>query len=272
MSHSPSTANQLTISQSTVFDSLAHETTHQTVVSLISASSQISTRVSPTDAHLFLISHLLAFKHHLLAFDIESASADVSVDFAAPLWAISASIFSPAKLMRAVSQGFVPKIVTEALDARGEVDSKLRDAIGEVVNAWTERMTAPIQGVSNGKATQGRVTTEKEGPKTDASRAAQVRETIEREVPLVRRKMDEYIHDRRTRDMLLRAVLEEVMVKYAGWMEKQGLTSPIGPGRRAKGKGREDGVWEEDSFGEWAVGAFGLDDVLDEEDEDRGFD
>jgi hypothetical protein len=191
------------------------------------------------------------------------------VDFAAPFWAISASIFSPAKLMQAVSQGFLPKIVTEALDARGEVDAKLRDVIREVVTSWAGRIAAPLSSEVNGK-TRGRGSTDKDG--SNASRAAQVRETVEREVPLVRRKMDEYIHDRRTRDMLLRAVLEEVMVQYAAWLEKQGLVAGVGPGKRAKGKGREDGVWEEEAFGEWAVGAFGLDEAVDDDDEDRGFD
>jgi hypothetical protein len=174
--------------------------------------------------------------------------------------------------MQAVSQGFLPKIVTEALDARGEVDSKLRDVIGEVVTSWAGRMAAPLTGEVNGKA-RGRGAADKDGSNTNAAKAAQVRETVEREVPLVRRKMDEYIHDRRTREMLLRAVLEEVMVKYGAWMEKQGLVTGAGPGKRAKGKGREDGVWEEEAFGEWAVVAFGLDEAVeDEEDEDRGFD
>jgi hypothetical protein len=172
--------------------------------------------------------------------------------------------------MQAVSQGFLPKVVTEALDARGEVDAKLRDVIGEVVTSWAGRMAAPLNGEVNGKS-RGRGSTEKDG--SNAARAAHVRETVEREVPLVRRKMDEYIHDRRTRDMLLRAVLEEVMVQYGAWLEKQGLVAGAGPGKRAKGKGREDGVWEEEAFAEWAVGAFGLDEAVDDDDEeDRGFD
>src|SRR6202030_1356076 len=61
----------LTTSQSSVFDDLAHRIVHSTTVSLVSASTLISTRASPTDAALFLIKHLLLLKQQIVAFDIE---------------------------------------------------------------------------------------------------------------------------------------------------------------------------------------------------------
>jgi hypothetical protein len=250
--------------QSTVFDSLAHEIVHQTILSLNNATSQIATRVSPTDANLFLLSHLLAFKHHILAFDIEFAAPDVRVDFTAPLWDLRAGFLSPSKLISALGGGLVPRVITDMKDARIEVDERLRVIIGELVSSWSGRMTGAITitGATNGVESQGRGRqpggTRKSSMSVtaddDADKALSVRQAVERDIPLVRRKMDEYIHDRRTRDMLLRAVLEDVLVKYAAWLESRGLG-----GRSRKGKGREDTVWEEDAFREWALSAFGLD-------------
>jgi conserved oligomeric Golgi complex subunit 3 len=165
----------------------------------------------------------------------------------------------------------VPRVVTDMKDARIELDERLRGVIGDLVSSWSGRMTGAIApGAAGSRAANGDDSPTVRGrPQTvtrkssatggqagddDAGTALRVRQAVEREVPLVRRKMDEYIHDRRTRDMLLRAVLEDVLVKYAAWLESRGL----GGGRSRKGKGREDTVWEEDAFREWALGAFGL--------------
>jgi hypothetical protein len=157
-------------------------------------------------------------------------------------------------------------------DARTEVDERLRSVIGDLVSGWSGRMTSALllpPGTSNGEAQPPirgrnpapRKTSTFGSQNDDAAIALRVREAIEREVPLVRRKVDEYIHDRRTRDMLLRAVLEDVLIKYASWLEARGLATQTGKtGSRAKGKGREDSVWEEEAFGEWAFGTFGLND------------
>lgn len=158
------------------------------------------------------------------------------------------------------------------VDARTEVDERLRVVIGELVSTWSTRMSDPLDpSNTNGAApARGRKTSTTPAPSDDSSRALAVREAIERDVPLIRHKMDEYIHDRRTRDMLLRAVLEDVLVKYAAWLEARGLAGPVSKASKGKGKGREDAVWEEEVFGTWAVEAFGLDDVEDGEDDGMG--
>jgi hypothetical protein len=241
---------------------------HHTVVSLNAAATQISTRVSPTDANLFLLSHLLALKHRILAFDIEYAATDVRVDFGgADLRdAAGGSFFSPARLVRAaLGGGLVPRVVTDMRDARVDVDDRLRAVIGALVTEWAARMTEPVRATGGGGGEDGRGRTEARGDANGglaaaAAAARRVRETVEREAPLVRRKVDEYVHDRRTRDMLLRAVLEEVLRRYAAFLERIGLGAG-GRGQRGRGKGREDEVWEEDVFGDWASAVFGLEGV-----------
>jgi conserved oligomeric Golgi complex subunit 3 len=210
-------------------------------------------------------------KHHILAFDIEFAESDVRVDFTSSLWDIRDGLLNPAKLVRALGGGFVPRVITDMKDARTEVDERLRVVIGDLVSGWSARVIAPISDAltkSNGEEKRGRTDSRKGSTsRDDATAALRVREAVQRDVPLIRRKLDEYIHDSRTRDMLLRAVLEDVLIKYAAWLEKRGLGSPGVSKGKAKGKGREDGVWEEDVFGEWAVGAFGLGDVGEDEED-----
>lgn len=227
--------------------------------------------MSPTDANLFLLSNLLALKQHILAFDIEYAPTDVHLDLGAPLRDLRAGLFNPVKLIRALGSGLVPRVVTDMTDARDEVDARLRGVIKDLVTGWASRMTAALnyfpdrQDEPRGR----RASKVQQSRSSDAAAAARVRDDILRELPLVRKKIEEYIHDHRTRDMLLRAVLQEVLVRYAGWIEYLGYATGSEPGRIPKGKGREDGVWEGDVFGEWAVGVFGVGEVVENDGEEE---
>jgi conserved oligomeric Golgi complex subunit 3 len=206
----------------------------------------------------------------------------VRVDFlGAPLTdlrdAAGFHLLNPARLVRAALGGaLVPRVVTDMRDARVDVDDRLRAVIGALVAEWGARMTAPARDAAvppalpvpagDGEDGRGRPEARGGGGGGDAEAAAvagrRVREAVEREAPLVRRKVDEYVHDRRTRDMLLRAVLEDVLRRYAEFLGRIGFGS--GGGRRkgrGKGKGREDEVWEEDVFGEWAGKVLGLEGV-----------
>jgi hypothetical protein len=208
-------------------------------------------------------------KHQILVFDIEFAAPDVRVDFTSSLWDLRDGLFNLTKLMRALGGGLIPRVVTDMKDARTEVDERLRTVIGELVAGWSKRMTEPILSSTNIPKVNG---DQKRGgqksrngsvgspPTTeDAAAALKVREAMQRNVPLIRKKLDEYIPDVRTKDMLLRAVWEDVMSKYATWLDDHGFGSAGPYPGKAKGKGREDGVWEEHVFAEWAIGVFGLD-------------
>ena len=66
-----------------MFDDIAHRIVHGTTVSLTQASVLLTKSTSPTDAALFLISHLLLLKQQIVAFDIEfvTPETDVHYDF-----------------------------------------------------------------------------------------------------------------------------------------------------------------------------------------------
>jgi len=54
-------------------------------------------------------------------------------------------LFNPANLMRLVGGGLVPTVVHNMLDAKSELDGRLRTVINEFVSAFAMRMTASIE-------------------------------------------------------------------------------------------------------------------------------
>ena len=96
----------------------------------------------------------------------------------------------------------------------------------------------------------------KGGKPFDANTATiELRKSIDNDVPFLRRKLEEYIADPRTKETLVAAVMDNVVDAYEEWYEDGKLGMGKGGGGR-KGKGREDEVWGPDAFGEWAAGVF----------------
>ncbi|KAI4132458.1 MAG: hypothetical protein LQ338_000678 [Usnochroma carphineum] len=258
---------------STVFDDLAHQIVHQTTLSLHHASALIAARSSPADGHLFLIKHLLFLKQQIVAFDIEYVSPDISFDFSglsATFYELRdrGGFFDPRNLWRSFSGGrLLPKVVENMLDAKVELDGRLRQVITEFTTAFADRILRPVS--------------EDEAKKKgfDAIGAVErVKGLAEEEVGVLRGKLEEYLDDGRTRETLVGAVQDLVVQGYEGFYERlmRGLGVDGGGGRRGsrKGKGREDEVWDVDMFEEWAGGVFRVGKVLGREngdgDEDAG--
>ena len=140
----------------------------------------------------------------------------------------------------------MPKVVTNMLDAKAELDGRLRTIINEFVDAFAVRMTSALQPAK---------------PAKDATTVtSMVRKTIEKDVPFLRKKLAEYIPDARTKETLVAAVMEKVVDRYEDWYEEvnkdEGARGGGGGGGGRKGKGREDEVWGPGAFGEWCAGVF----------------
>lgn len=238
--------------QSSVFDDLAHRIVHSTTLSLTQASSMLSKSTSPTDAALFLISHLLLLKQQIVAFDIEFVTPETEVHYnfsnlTNTFWELRSrgGLFNPRSLVGLL----IPKVVENMLDAKAEVDARLRQAINGFTGQFVARMTAPIDTKNSKKV-----------PVNEApARTAKIRQNIEQEISFLRSKLEEYITDHRTREMLVAAVMESVTQTYEDWFDTSympSLSSTNGSGRSAKGKGREDGVWDPNVFGDWCTSVF----------------
>lgn len=233
-----------------MFDDLAHRIVHSTTVSLTQASTLLAKSTSPTDAALFLVSHLLLLKQQIVAFDIEFVTPETEVHYnfssvTNTFWELRSrgALFNPRNLVGLL----IPKVVENMLDAKAEVDARLRQAINDFTGQFVTRMTAPIDTKNNKKV-----------PLNEApARTSKIRQNIEHETPFLRSKLEEYITDARTREMLVAAVMESVTQTYEDWFDTSYSPSLNGTSSRStKGKGREDGVWDPDVFNEWCANVF----------------
>ncbi|KAJ5211688.1 uncharacterized protein N7498_003334 [Penicillium cinerascens] len=236
---------------STVFDDLAHQVVHQTTLSLTNACTLISGKSTAADGQLFLMSHLLILKQQIVAFDIEYVAPDVSLDFSGvtnTFWELRerGGLFNPRNLMRLVGHGLMPRVVENMLDAKVELDGRLRTVINDFINAFAARMTAslPTKFVDTRNLHRGELV----HPSCH---------TIEKEVPILRKILNEYIDDTRMKETLVGAVQDRTIQIYEDFFEKY-TSSEKGKGHAIskKGKGRDDAIWDVETFAEWCEGVF----------------
>lgn len=214
------------------------------------------------------MSHLLILKQQIVAFDIEYVAPEVSFDFSGvsnTFWELRerGGLFNPRNLMRLVGHGLLPRVVENMLDAKVELDGRLRTVINDFINAFAARMTAslPTKFIDTRNLQRGELI----HPSCH---------TIEKEVPALRKILNEYIDDTRMKETLVGAVQDRTIQIYEDFFEK--YTSSEGSKGHAvskKGKGRDDAVWDIDTFAEWCEGVFrvgvaGLQSERVEEDDD----
>ena len=230
---------------------MAHNIVHQTTISLYNASNLIAGKSTPADGQLFLMSHLLILKQQIVAFDIEYVAPDVSLDFSgvtSTFWELRerGGLFNPRNLMRLVGHGLLPRVVENMLDAKVELDGRLRTVINDFINAFAARMTAslPAKFVDTRNLQRGELI----HPSC---------RTIEKEVPVLRKILNEYIDDTRMKETLVGAVQDRTIQIYEDFFEKYTSSeSSKGHAVSKKGKGRDDAVWDVETFAEWCEGVF----------------
>lgn len=252
---------------SSVFDDLAHQIVHQTTLSLQSASAQISAKSSPADGQLFLLRHLLLLKSQIVAFDIEYVTPEVSFDFsgvASTFYELRerGGLFNPRSWMKLFSSGgLFPRVVENMLDAKVELDGRLRTVINEFTAGFAADMTRELP--------------RDDDQKTGAEAAVMAtRKRIESEIPILRAKLEQYLDDMRTRETLVAAVEDQVVQIYDTFFDayvgRQGLNGKVNGASQIsrKGKSPEDAVWDSDTFAEWAESMFNV--ALPHVEEDAG--
>lgn len=241
------------LSKSTVFDDLAHEIVHQTTFSLHRASTSLASLKTKVDGQLFLLKHLLILKQQIVAFDIEYITPNVTFDFSGVTSTFyelreRGGLFDPRALWRLISGGtsLLPRVVENMLDAKSELDGSLRTVINDFCASCSGHITASISPTATEKKT------------FDAATVVPTVQAVAKvEVPLLRRKLDEYLDDSRTKETLVGAVQDQTVLTYEAWFEKWSAEKKAkGKGVSRKGKGREDDVWDAGVFAEWALGVF----------------
>lgn len=216
---------------------------HQTTLSLHTASLLIKP-LSP-DGQLFLLSQLLTLKQQIVAFDIEFTAPEISLDFSNltnTFAELRLGNLAPRSLLSFARATIVPRVVANMLDAKLELDTRLRAVITDLTTSTADRMTTSLVATA---------------PRAAAATA--VRAAIETQVPGLRAKLDEYIEDVRTKETLVGAAQDAVLGRYEEFFETHMVAvRAVGGAVRAKGKGREDEVWDVDMFADWATEVFAV--------------
>jgi hypothetical protein len=197
------------------------------------------------------MSHLLILKQQIVAFDIEYVAPEVSFDFSGvtnTFWELRerGGLFNPRNLMRLVGHGLLPRVVENMLDAKVELDGRLRTVINDFINDFASKMTASLPS----KFVDGR----------NLQHGELIYPTcrnVEAEVSHLRKVLDDYLDDIRMKETLVGAVqdrviqiYEEFFVKFTSSEKNKGIAVS------KKGKGREDAVWDVDTFSDWCEGIF----------------
>ena len=169
----------------------------------------------------------------------------------------------------------MPRVVENMLDSKAELDGRLRSVINDFVNSYAEHITAPIEPsvVANANAKEKGKAGSNDSS-FDALKAVRtVRGLAEKDVPLLRTKLLDFVEDARTRETLVAAVRDQVVLSYEEFFDLlQSEGGSGGGGRRVsrKGKGREDDVLGPELFGEAMERVFLVGAVVGEDDEDEG--
>lgn len=197
---------------------------------------------------------LLILKQQIVAFDIEFINApdtDLAFTYAN---AAEGSIFNPTTLFRRAG-ALLPRVVENMLDAKTELDARLRECITSLTRGFADDMTAPLKSLT---AKNKKGATGQEEAAKDA--VASARLAIERHVPGLRRKLSEYLDEVRTVETLVGAVEDVVLQAYEDFYDACMVTGAVSKAgiRKGKGKGREDDVWDPETFGEWTGNIFGV--------------
>ncbi|RMZ86215.1 hypothetical protein DV737_g159, partial [Chaetothyriales sp. CBS 132003] len=240
---------------SSVFDDLAHAIVHSTTVSLHTAASLLTAKTSVPDGQLFLLRHLLLLKAQIVAFDIEYVSPDIQFDFTSLTSTFyelrtRGNLFNPSAWLRLLSSGaLLPKVVENMLDAKVELDGRLRDVINDFTAHFAAAMTEPLPAHGDGG--------KRSKTKPEAAVGA-TRKRIEKEVPVLRAKLEQYLDDDRTRETLVAAVEDHVLQQYEAFFDHYIKATGKGKTVSKKGKSPETEVWDADTFAEWCAGVFAV--------------
>ena len=213
--------------------------------------------MSVADGELFLLKHLLALKSQIVAFDFEFVTPEVSFDFSSltnTFWELRerGDLFNPRHMLRLMGGSLLPRVVENMLDAKVELDGRLRT----VINAFTH--SAAMRAVGSLSETASR----RRG--FNAAAAVQAaRSTCEQEALQLRAKLNGYLTDARIIDTLVEAVYDQVVQIYESFYEAYKKTGqPNGRLISSKGKGREDDVWDSESFTDWAAKVFDITEIV----------
>jgi hypothetical protein len=155
------------------------------------------------------------------------------------------------------------------LDAKAELDGRLRGAINDLVHSYSDHITAPVDPAAVAAAKSSKSKTAVAAEPFDALRAIRtVRGLAEKDVPVLRAKLAAYVDDARTRETLVAAVRDQVLASYEDFFDASNGSEGMGKRVSRKGKAREDELLSPELFAEAMERVFLVGRMVGEEDDD----
>lgn len=153
--------------------------------------------------------------------------------------------------MQLVGGGLLPQVVENMLDAKVELDGTLRTVINDFTNTFATKMISSLPPVSGKTITPTLSQQIQKGALT-------MRRSIEEEVPILRRLLDDYLEDKRTKETLVSAVQDTVTQLYEDYLEAYAAEAGKDkPGRKVSRKPVATGeLWDVERFGDWTDSIF----------------
>jgi hypothetical protein len=123
--------------------------------------------------------------------------------------------------------------------------SWLRTVINDFVNGYATHITAPVDTTA---------VAQQKGDFDPLKAVRTVRGLAEKDVPALRAKLEAFVDDARTRETLVAAVRDQVIMSYEEFFDS--YSEGKGKKLSRKGKAREDEIWGPQLFGEAMEGVF----------------
>ena len=153
-----------------------------------------------------------------------------------------------------MGKNLLPRVVENMLDAKVELDGRLRTVINDFTDSFATKMASPLPSLPSPLPS----TTSTPPPITpQKARQAlhQICEAIEKEVPNLRALLDDYLPDARTKETLVGAVQDRTLQLYEDFFEAY-MALDKSSRATANGKAPESEVWDLDTFADWSDGVF----------------
>ncbi|KAG9299881.1 hypothetical protein G9A89_005410 [Geosiphon pyriformis] len=219
-----------------IFDDIAQDVVLICLNSLLEASENI-TKKNKIDGQLFLIKHLLILKERTASFETQFVHEEKDLDFSEMTDALNEilqnkySILSPNTLIGLAQKG-MPKVVGHRVDAKLEVDKKLKQICEEFIlgNAKeaVESLSSFLLKVSAFRLRNDMKPTHQQTPLKHQSFAQTVnilevyknfRSLVQSKLQFISSKLSQYLDDRKTETVLLRPLRNHIIESYQAFYD-----------------------------------------------------
>jgi len=214
--------------QPAIFEDMAHEAISLCCQSLVTASELLAPRTSTSDAHLFLVRHLLVLKEIAAGLSIDGvqqkdkAAVHRSViDTLGSLLRSTTSYFNPNSIIGGLTSFGMPRAAANIADARMKIDHELKRVCEDLIAQCADAATAPLRNLQfpPSLTPPNASTPHSRGHSGAAEAYKEFISTCMDEVEAWITRLRLYLEDEKTVSVLLPPMQSRIVDEYAAFQE-----------------------------------------------------